>query len=122
MFDQNSSIAKRRVDGQKFTANETCQPRMDSFFSEECGPGLAFDLDLVGDDRALLVANRFYSGNGKVSFVQIRQSFFQRIVQVVLQSEFCGRRKNSCVYAVSLAVTILRHEHNLTRTSRNPAR
>src|SRR5690348_10050607 len=62
---------------------------------------LMADLDLIGDDHALFVAQRFDPGNREVAVAQLRQRLLQRGMEIALQGKL-RRRQDASVHTVGL--------------------
>lgn len=77
--------------------------------------GLMVNFHLVGDHRALLIAERFDFGDGEISTMEFGQRFLEGGMQIVLKRESCRRGKDAGIHAICDPVSVFGNKLDLAR-------
>ena len=76
---------------------------------------------LVGNYRALVIAQGFDVGDREIPVVQFGQRLLQGGVQIVLKGELCRRGQDARIHAILQPVSLFRNKLDLSRCDRSPA-
>src|SRR6266853_4246712 len=75
---------------------------------------LMVNLYLVGNHRALIIAQRFDIGDRKITVVQFGKRLLQGGVQVVMKRELCWRSQDARIHAILRPVSLFGDKLNLS--------